>query len=341
MTERPQPPAQAANPVLVEITRGDVVESAHRGAAVVVAADGGIVAAWGDIEHRVYPRSAVKPIQALPLIETGAARHFALSPAEIALACASHGGEAAHVTAVQEMMGRAGLGESDLECGAHAPTDEPSAQDLVRRGGRPSPYHNNCSGKHAGFLLTARHMGEATAGYIRREHPVQQRVISAMGEMTGTAMGTCSCGIDGCGIPAFALPLSAIALGMARLADPSRLGAARAAAAETVLNAMRAEPYMVAGEGRPTTTIMRAVPGVVVKSGAEGVFIAAVPAKGWGIAVKIDDGTRRAADIAIAALLRGLKLAEGDALAALAMPPVLNAAGRNVGVMRASPDWVF
>ncbi len=191
-------------PVLVELVRGDLVESRHRGAFAVVDAAGKMVASAGDIERPVYARSAVKPLQALPLVESGAADRFGLGVEELALACASHAGTPLHVAKVASFLARAGLAAADLECGGHLPTDLASAQALIRAGEAPSPLHNNCSGKHAGFLATARHLGEAIRGYIEFDHPVQQRVLAAMGGMTGLDLTRAPRGRDGCGIPTIA-----------------------------------------------------------------------------------------------------------------------------------------
>jgi L-asparaginase II len=169
-----------APPVAVHVARGAAVESRHRASYAVVDRAGGVVAGAGNPAAAVYPRSAIKPLQALPVVETGAADQFALTTAELALACASHGGEPIHVGSAARVLGRAGLGPSDLECGAHLPTHIPSQHALIRAGEAPSPLHNNCSGKHAAMLATAVHMGEPTRGYIRPDHPVQRRVLSAL-----------------------------------------------------------------------------------------------------------------------------------------------------------------
>ena len=229
------------NPVFVEVTRGDMVESRHRGAAAVVDADGSVVHAWGDVEGPVFSRSAIKPLQALPLVETGAAGRFAVSDVEIALACGSHGGAPEHVRPVAAWLERIGLAPGDLECGTHPPTDQEAAGALVRAGEDPSPLHNNCSGKHAGFLTTAVHLGEATAGYVRPDHPVQKRIERVLADLGGVALEGAARGTDGCGIPVIAMPLTAIARAMARLADPRGLApprAALAAACDARLRAM-------------------------------------------------------------------------------------------------------
>ncbi|MDR3438691.1 asparaginase [Telmatospirillum sp.] len=343
MTKAPRPPVHHIDPVLVEVTRGTLVESVHRGAAVVCGADGVLLSAWGDIERAVFPRSAVKPLQALPLLETGAAEHFALSEAELALACASHSGQDVHVRGVRAWLDRLGLSEADLECGSHPPLSPEAARALTLSGRTPSPVHNNCSGKHCGMLTTARHMREPTRGYIAADHPVQQRIAQVLGEMTDCMPQHTPSATDGCGIPTFALPLSAVALAMARLAAPDGLGPVRGQAASKILAAMTVHPDLVAGDGRLTTLVMRAVPGLILKGGAEGVYAAVVPGKRLGIALKIDDGAGRAAEVAILALLRHLGVlsgAEEDSLAECSAPAVCNIAGQPVGVVRAAPEWL-
>jgi len=332
-----------ANPVLVEVTRGDVVESRHRGAAAVVDAAGATVAAWGDVARAVYPRSAVKPLQAMALVESGAAAAHGVGDEELALACASHNGEPAHVAVAGAWLARLGLGPDDLECGAHSPLCAEAAAALIRAGEAPSPLHNNCSGKHAGMLTLALHMGVPTRGYVRPDHPVQVCIREMLGAMTGVDHGAVPCGVDGCSVPTYAAPLAAIAGAMARFAKPDGLPDARAKAARQLARAMMAHPFMVAGSGRFCTAVIAAGRGgVLVKTGAEGVFAAALPARGLGLAVKIDDGAGRAAEVATAALLRYLGALDDAAwaeLAPLAAPRIINRAGRETGVIRAAADW--
>jgi len=335
--------AVAANPLAVEVTRGPIVESRHRAAAVVVDRAGAVVHAWGDVAAPVYPRSAIKPIQAIPLIESGAADAFELSEAEIALACASHGGEPMHIAVAEGWLKRIGLTVDDLECGAHAPSHAPSAEALFAAGETPSAIHNNCSGKHLGFLTTARHLGEPTRGYIGANHPVQRRVAGVIAEMSGQALDTAPLGIDGCGIPTIAIALSSLATAFARFADPSDLAPARAAAIRRIQAAMAARPELMAGTGRFCTALNSAAEGRIIgKTGAEGVYAAAVPGLGLGVAVKIDDGAGRASSVAISAVLRRLGAID-DALArrlAEVMTVALyNRAGRRVGEVRPAPGW--
>jgi L-asparaginase II len=322
------------NPVLVEILRGNTVESRHRGAIAVSDSAGKLVFAAGDVERPSFARSSVKPIQALPLLETGAAERYRLGAKEIALACASHHGEKAHTEAVGAWLARIGLSDRDLECGAHLPYDTPTAHALLRAGEAPCPLHSNCSGKHSGFLTTAAHMGEKTRGYIGYEHPVQRRVTNALSEMCGVDARNAPWGVDGCGIPTIALPLAAIARGMARMADGSGLPPERAEAARRIGEAMAAEPLMVDGTGGFATEVMNAVGGEVrVKPGAEGFFCAILPRLGLGVALKIDDGAGRASEVATAAVLERLGV-NTKGLERYARPVLKNVAGREVGMIR-------
>jgi L-asparaginase II len=331
--------AATAGPMVIEVTRGDMVESRHRADIAIVDAEGKVVRAWGDIEPPVYGRSAIKPLQALPLIESGAADRFGVSVAEIALACASHNGEPRHVELVTAWLARIGCSGADLECGSQAPSQEASVEALIRAGRKADATYNNCSGKHTGFLSTARHLGEPTSGYIRYEHPVQQRILGALEQMTGLRLGDAPRGIDGCGIPVIGIPLGNMALAMARLADPAdHVPPVRAAAAKRILAAMAAEPFLVAGTGRFCTRVMEIVGSkVVLKGGAEGVYTAALPTLGLGIALKVEDGAGRGAEVAMGRVLHELKLLNADEQKALAdalAPPIRNRVGRETGRIR-------
>jgi L-asparaginase II len=319
------------NPILVEMRRGGQIESVHRGAACVVDKDGKLLRTWGDVDAAVCPRSAIKPIQALPLIESGAADAFKVTDAEIALACASHSGEPEHVGAVAAWLARMGLGEKDLACGPHAPAHEISHAALLREGKSPGRLHNNCSGKHAGFLALAKHLGAPTKGYIAPGHAVQQMVLRRLGEMTGCAHTGWKTVCDGCSAPNVFLPLTALALGCARL------GTAGGAAAR-IVDAMKAHPILISGHGRPCAALIDALSGRgVVKTGAEGVYVAVLPDQGLGVAVKIDDGAGRAATITLTAVLHALgafKPESGEAVRELLTPPVTDWAGNAAGDMR-------
>lgn len=331
-------PADEADPILVEVTRGDMVESEHRGALAIADAKGRLVASAGDIARPVFARSAIKPIQALPLVESGAADRYGLGDKELALACASHHGEAAHTVTVAAWLERIGLSDRDLECGAHLPHDTATAHALIRAGEPPTALHNNCSGKHSAFLATARHLGEATRGYVGPDHPVQLRVTRATEEMTGLDLSRAPRGVDGCGIPVLGIPLDAMARAMARLADPSGQPDERRAAARRLLDAMAREPHLVDGSGELATEAMKAAPETVrLKPGAEGVFCAALPTLGLGVALKIGDGAKRAAEVAILAVLERLGVLDGaarDALRSFSRPVLRNVAGHEIGTIR-------
>ncbi|MCF4165393.1 asparaginase [Zavarzinia compransoris] len=332
----------SGDPVLVEVLRGGILESRHRGAYAVMDADGRLVAGAGDLERPRFPRSAMKILQALPLVESGAADAFACTPVELAMACASHNGEPFHVEAAAGLLARLGLGESDLACGPQKPSFGPAARALAAAGEAPCRLHNNCSGKHAGFLTLARHFGAPTRGYERREHPVQQAVFETVAAMAGTTPDMPH-GIDGCAAPNPVMPLSALALAMARLAAPDGLSPVRARAAARLRRAMADHPDHVAGTGRACTRLMRACrPGTVVKTGAEGVFTAIAPDLGLGFACKIDDGATRASTVLIAALLDHHGLIREEArrdVADLIETPLTNWNGTAIGLVRMAADW--
>ena len=325
------------NPILVEVHRGNGLESGHRGAVAVADAGGHIIASWGDIASPIFPRSAVKMIQALPLIETGAAERFRLTDEHLALACASHSGERGHVRAVEIWLAQIGLKGDALECGTHDPFDAAAAHELVAAGRQPSALHNNCSGKHAGFLTAARHLDLPIAAYVDGSHPIQRLVTSVLAEMAEFDLAETPAGIDGCGIPAHALPLRNLARAMAKFASPGQLGSRRGDAAKRLLAAMTGHPWLVGGSGRFDTRAMAAGGArFIVKMGAEGAHVATVPGLGLGIALKIDDGARRAAELVMATLLQSLKLVGGEAGESLVAEALVNGRGERVGTIRAA-----
>jgi len=332
------------NPVLVEVTRGNLVESRHRGAIAVCDASGNLVAQWGDVEAAVFPRSAFKSLQALPLIESGAADAFQVTQEELALACASHSGEPMHVERVTSWLERIGCVEPNLACGPHLPINEPAAHAMLRAGERPCRVHNNCSGKHTGFLTIARHLGIAVEGYERPDHPVQILVRDAIASLCDLKPGEMPIGIDGCAAPNYALPLSRLARAMARLGDTASLSPDRAKAAQRLAAAWRAHPLLVSGTGRACADLMAATTGrTIVKTGAEGVFTAVLPDQGLGIALKIDDGATRAAETVMAKLLALFGVADDAApsIAKHAHPPVRNWRGDIVGERRTTEALVL
>ncbi|MBK8458469.1 MAG: asparaginase [Phyllobacteriaceae bacterium] len=327
----------AENPVLCETTRGGVVESRHTGAVVAIDARGRVVFALGDVDRPVFPRSAVKAIQALPLIESGAADGFGFGAKELALACSSHSGEEGHADLAAAMLAKAGRDEATLECGAHWPLSIEAAGKLSFDHKRPTPLHNNCSGKHAGFVCTCVALEDDAAGYVGKDHAAMERVRRAMEEVTGAVHDPAAAGIDGCSIPTYAVPLTALAQGFARMATGEGFTAPRKRAAERLISACMAEPWLVAGTGRFDTEIMQALPRqVFAKTGAEGVYCAALPALGVGVALKIDDGAGRAAEVAVAAALAKVLRAgeKAEKLRELAVRPFVNWNGIRVGEAR-------
>ncbi len=319
----------------VEVWRGEVVESRHSVAAVAVDADGGVVGRWGAGDMAVFPRSAVKAMQALPLIESGAAERYRVTDEELALAVASHSGEARHVAVAGAWLKRLALSETDLACGGHWPFHDDSARALAARHETPTALHNNCSGKHIGMLATASHRGEPVAGYERPDHPVQRRAVAALADLAQCDLARAPAATDGCGIPTLAMPLAALARAGARFSRPDRLEPERASACRRVAAAMAAHPFMVAGSGCLCTQVIAAAKGrVLVKTGAEGVYLAMVPDLGLGLALKALDGAKRASEVALLALLDGLGAMDGElrqAMAAWAAPPVLSRRGAIVG----------
>jgi L-asparaginase II len=324
--------------VLVEVTRGRLVESCHRGAVAVVDAGGAPLIALGDVSRPVFPRSAVKAIQAMPLVQSGAADRYGYGQEELALACASHAGEPGHVAVALRMLARCGLDPGALACGAHPPSHPASAYALVRAGRRPSALHNNCSGKHAGFLCLASAMEVEHRGYMRPEHPVQREVKAAIEDFTGLSLPADAAAIDGCSVPTWAVPLASLAEAFARLGTGQGLAPERAKAAASLRAACAANPWLVAGTGRFATEAMaRLRERLFVKGGAEGVMCAALPELGLGIALKCDDGASRAAEVVMAALvIRLLRLDPADqaALERLARPKLYNWNGIEVGGLR-------
>jgi len=336
------------NPVLVEVLRGQTIESTHRGALAVLDADGAVLAQLGDIDRPVFPRSAVKLLQALPLVASGAADALGLSDAELALACASHRGEPLHAQTAADMLAKAGLALDALECGAHWPYDEAAARALATQQRAPTALHNNCAGKHAGFLCLACALhGRAdlrhyVRGYVRPEHPVMREVTAALQAATGHDLANTPQGIDGCSIPTFAIPLRRLALAFARVGTGIGLSDAHARAARRLRSAVATAPFMVAGSGRfDTRVIERFGERVFCKVGAEGVYCAALPERGLGVAIKIDDGNNaRACEVVMAALIEAfVALDDADArfMRGLSEPRLENWNGIEVGRLRPAP----
>ena len=324
--------------IVVEVTRGNDVESRHLAHVAVCDADGKMVLARGDVAVPVFPRSAIKALQALPLLECGAVELFGLTEPEIALACASHSGEPEHALTAQAMLAKAGRDVDALECGCHWPLNEFAARALAAQGGVPSALHNNCSGKHAGFVCLACALEQPPAGYVRRDHVVQREVKAVIEAMTGFSLAGSEPGVDGCSIPAWALPLSALARGFARFGTGQGLAAGRADAARQIRQSVAAHPFMVAGTGRFDTDVMQVLgASAFTKTGAEGVFCAALPDQGFGVALKVADGAGRAAEVVMAAAIAAfvpMNDAEKLALRHRFTPRLVNWNGIEVGRVR-------
>ncbi len=339
----------SSNPDFVHALRGGIVESFHRGALAVVDADGGLLHALGDIDRPIFPRSANKVLQALPLVASGAAEAFGLNDAELALACASHGGEPGHTATAASTLAKAGLDANALECGAHWPSNDAALKALARVADAPGVLHNNCSGKHAGFVcvgcLMARAAGREPAefvrGYIGAQHPVMREVTAAMAAATDTDLSRAPVGTDGCSIPTYAIPLRQLALGFARVATGVGLSSEHGRAARRLRQAVAASPFHVAGSGRFDTRVMQRLgERVFCKIGAEGVYCAALPEQGLGVAIKIDDGNNaRAAEVVMAAVIEALvTLDDGERvfMRGFSDLPLVNWNGIEVGRLQAS-----
>lgn len=326
-----------SNPVLIEVTRGGAVESRHRGAFAICDAGGAVVADAGAIDLPVFPRSAVKALQALPLVESGWADRLALTDAELVLVCASHGGDPIHVETARGILAKAGQDEEALECGVHWPSSRTAARTLQSEGRTPSALHNNCSGKHAGFLCLACALGAESHGYIAADHPVQRTVANTLSEVYGARLESGQ-GVDGCSIPTYAVPLQNLAHGFARFATGLGLAPGRAAAAARLRRAVAANPELVAGSGFLDTRLAAHFgERLFTKTGAEGVFCAALPDLGLGLALKCDDGALRGSEAILLGLLAELMgWSEADRLAFpdVLDPPLRNWNGILVGEVR-------
>ena len=324
---------------LIEVTRGPLVESVHSVAACVADVRGDVKFSLGDIEAPIYLRSAAKPFIAAAIVQAGTAERFGFDARELAVITASHDGEPFHVTAVRSILGKIGLDESALRCGASLPS-------AGAEGAEPSPLYNNCSGKHAGILALCVHLCLDTAGYLNADHPAQQLILEFCGRMTGDAPENFLLGVDGCGIPVFATSLRRAARAFARFATLEGIPAADARALRIVRDAMIAEPLYVGGTKRFDSALIAATAGrVVAKGGAEGVHADALVPQGLGLVLKVVDGNRRATPPAALALLgelRSFSASESAALERFVRPEVFNVAGRVVGVLRARiPDTIL
>ena len=293
------------NPVLVNVTRGGIVESKHRGSIAVVDVNGTTQMSFGDIKSVVYPRSSVKIFQALPMVLSGAVEKYNLTAEELSVCCASHGGEVRHTKVVNNILQKAGLTVDDLECGSHKPTHNDSADSLIKQSKKFNPLHNNCSGKHAGMLLLAKMNGFDTKGYTDPQHPVQQTIMGCFESIFEYSLENSPFDRDGCSAPTWALPLQNLAYGFAKVSDPyATLPEPTARAITSLRDSVIQEPFMVGGTNRACSRIMEVLQNkAFVKFGAEAVYTASLTEYGLGIAIKIDDGSTRAVEVALISVL--------------------------------------
>lgn len=323
---------------LVQVTRGDLIECTHYGDIAVCDAQGRLVGAVGDPARRVYWRSSAKPIQALGVVHSGAADRFGLTAKELSVCCASHCGSGEHVAAVRSILGKIGLDQTALQCGAHPPSDGAERDRLIREGLSPSPLHNNCSGKHAGMLARAVALGADTATYLERAHPVQQSIMEDMSALSGVAEADIVLGVDGCGAITHGMTLRAMATAFARLAWPAEMPRPIQEAAPRIIAAMAAEPVMVAGAGSFSSALLGACGGrVVAKAGAEGLFVLALTERGIGVAIRAVDGSSRGQSAVVLRVLDQLDALDEACraeLARFAQTAVTNWHGATVGEIR-------
>jgi L-asparaginase II len=320
---------------MAEVRRGGILESLHHGVAVVADAQGRILQSWGDPAFVTFPRSSLKPFQAIPLVESGAADAAGLTEEHLALACASHSAEDFQVALVRGWLERLGLGESALVCGPDLPRAQADQIAVIRAGGDRSRVFHNCSGKHCGFLTLTKHIG-AKPDYADPAHPAQRLYLEAFSELLGQDAARLPRGVDGCGLPALALPMATMARGAARWAAAQVATDARRTAIRRLQSAIRTHPDHLSGRGSATGKIVRASQGrVLLKGGAEGYVVGFVPEEGLGIAVKLADGTSRAKMGVFAALLGRLGLADAaQALAEDIEGVIADSNGRPVGEVR-------
>jgi len=330
--------------LLVEVTRNGFVESRHFGAAVVCDFKGEVLQSWGDIDSLVFPRSTLKPMLAIHLVESGASDHFALNDAELSLACSSHQGEPIHQKLVSSWLTRLGLTEDHLACGAALPEHIETAHQLLTAGQHGCKIHHNCSGKHTGFLTTALHLGLPLNDYHLIDHPLQQLSLDILSDLADIDIKQYPMGIDGCGLPAPTMPLLKLALTTARFAKPVGLPAKRAQAIYRLHKAIINEPLYIAGHGSVVSELNEVTNGsVLAKTGAEGIIIAALPERGLGIAIKISDGGERARSVALLAILDHLGTLSDEEKHKLQnhiSPTIINSRGLAVGKIRPAASWL-
>ncbi|HEX7674341.1 MAG TPA: asparaginase [Bdellovibrio sp.] len=324
-------------PLVIEVLRGMAVESVHQVMAVVVNETGHPLHTWGNANYLTFPRSAIKMLQALPLVESGAAEKYSLEDKHLALACSSHRGEKAHLEALAQWVEKVKIPESCFVCGPHLPYNEASAHDFIRRGQKPTVLCNNCAGKHAGIITTCLHLGEDPRGYDQLEHPAQKRLRKVLTETMKFDHSKATHGVDGCGIPTYAVPLQAIATGMSTFINPKET-AVRKAAIDKLVRAVSQNPFYISGSDEFATSVIEKTQGrAIIKGGAEGVMAGFIPDKKIAFALKCADGAGRATQLATAQILLhfgGLSKEEFKDLSKFTMPQVKNWKGDVVGQLR-------
>ena len=324
--------------ILVEVTRGPLVENKHRGHVAIVDRQGKLLFRAGDPYHKTFWRSSAKPVQALPVVQEGAVEHFGISPRELALFCASHNGEVFHTDAVKGIFAKLGLDYSLLQCGVHSPIHKETAKALILAGEEPSVLHSNCSGKHSGMLTLVAHLGLDLTTYLDLNHPLQQKILDYIADMTEYPRENIAIGIDGCGVPVHGLPLYNMALAYGRLAQPEGLGQERAKACKRITDAMLTYPEMVSGSQGFCTKLMQVGEGnIVAKGGAAGLYCVGIISKGIGIAVKCEDGSSRGREPVVVEVLRQLGYLaphQVEALKDFHQPEIINHRGEVCGAVR-------
>lgn len=330
------------NPVLVEALRGGITESKHRGAVAVVDEAGCLRYSLGDISGIHFPRSSLKLIQVLPLLESGAADALVLSDSQLALCCASHNGEVLHANMVKDWLNFFSLEDDALECGVSLPMRESAVHEMLKAGKEPHRYHHNCSGKHMGMISLCKHMGYPLKNYSDYQHSSQQDWLHVLSELSGVKIEDMPWDYDGCGLPAVALPLEKMAFAQAQFFNPNQ-SVIRRSAMQRVLKAITRYPECIAGRDRLCTDLAKASDGeIIVKTGAEGYFVGLVPSENTGFALKIDDGATRASNAAIGGLIHAMgwaRLINNSNLQQYFNPAIENSQGRTVGQLRASDIW--
>jgi len=331
-------PENKSAPILIEVTRGGMVESIHRGICVISDSRGSLYKSWGDRERPIYPRSAIKPLQAIPVVASGAAAALKMNSAELALCCASHSGERVHTEKVAGWLERLGLDDANLECGPQMPSDQKAAEELIQSGKNPSSLHNNCSGKHAGMLSTAIHNKQSTLGYTKPDHPVQLDLMRLMSNLGDLDLSNTARGLDGCGIPVFGIPIESVARAMAKFADPDVLSQSVKEACIQIRKACGQNPIMISGTNKINTLIQaETADKAVVKGGAEGVYTAAISSLGLGVCIKVDDGADRAASVVMLHVLHKLNILDEESvkkIKAFGVEDICNWSGTLVGEIR-------